>query len=125
MRAAKGSETHLRWIVRIRVCVIDRSAGPSQNQKRLEVCLEEHVDVDPLANVSAVANVTSSRIEHIGRLTDSALNREPRIEVRHVVDTRKCGGDSLLEFVRTIVTVLVEVLRQVWTFLVTGSQTSE
>ena len=52
----------------VRITVVERALRSGQNQKRLEVRLEQDVDVHPLSDVATVAHVARHWIESIGRL---------------------------------------------------------
>src|SRR5687768_28946 len=79
----------------------------------------------PLADIAAVAHVTRHWIEGIGRLIDASLDREPRVEVSHVVHAGNGGRYLLFDLVRAEVAVLVEKLREVWTHYVPGRQAAK
>src|ERR1041384_656689 len=114
MWTTKSPESKLVRTTVIRIAVIEGRACPCEDQKRVEVSLEQNVDVNPLSNVAAITHVTRHRIESIWSLCDSSLNCEPGVEVSHVVNAGHGCRDLLFEFVRAEVAVLIKELRQVW-----------
>ena len=110
----KCAKADLTGIVVVWVAIIKRRASTGQNEKGMEVALEQNVDVYPLSDVATVAHVTRHWIKHVGRLSDASLYCEPGVEVGHVIDAGNGGRDLLLDLVRTEVAVLIKELRQVW-----------
>src|SRR6185295_19180490 len=96
-----------------------------ENQKCLEVGLEQNVHVNPLSSVATVAHVPRHRIESIRSLCNSSLNCQPGVEVSHVINTGHTRRDLLFQIVRTEIAVLVKELRQVWSKSVAGCQTAK
>ncbi len=114
-----------RGIVVVGIAVVERRARSRENEKRVEVRLEQHVDVHPLSDVTAVAHVARHRIESIRALSDASLDCEPRVEVSHVIDAGHSRRDLLLDLVRAEVAVLIEELRQVWSNAIAGRQAAK
>ena len=125
MWSTKSAEADLRRAVVVGIAVIERRARIRENEERMEVSLEQNVDVYPLPDVTTVAYLTRHWIECIRTLCDTALDCEPRVEVSHVVDAGNCGRDLLLDLVRAEVQVLVEELRDEWTSEVAGRQAAK
>ena len=113
MWSTKRAEADLARIAVVWIAVVERRACSGEDQKGVEVSLEQHVDVYPLADVTTVAHVARHGIESIRRLRDAALHCEPRREVSHVIDAWHCSRDLLLDLVRAEVAVLIEKLREV------------
>src|SRR5258705_11018262 len=72
---AKSAEAILRWVTDVRIAVVNGRARSCEDQETMEVSLEKHVDVNPLADVATVSHVTRGRIENIRRLAGPALHR--------------------------------------------------
>ena len=125
MWTAKRAESDLRRVVVVRIAVVERRASPAEYQERLEVSLEQYVDVDPLTEVATVTDVTRNRIESVRRLGNAALNCEPSVEVSQVIDARQSSLDLLLDVVRAEVAVLIEELGDVWSNSISRSQTGK
>src|SRR6266536_5045699 len=124
MRSTESSEAVLRGVVDIWVPIIHRRAQASQYKEGLEVTLEQHVNVYPLADVAAHAHVTAYRVNDVARRRiQSVLNVEPVSVGRHVVASAAAGVISggerrgsiylLVYFVRTKKAWQVEVLRDI------------
>src|SRR5262249_43546418 len=111
MWTTKSAESDLVRVVVIGVAVIERRACVGKNQKRLEVSLEQHVNVNPLSHVATAAQVTRHRIESIRALFDSSLDCEPGVEVSHVVNAGYSRPDLLFDLARSEVEVLIKELR--------------
>ncbi len=125
MWSTKGAEAELIRIVVVRIAVVKRRARARENEKRLEVRLEQNVDVYPLSDVATVAHVTWYWIECVRALRDAPLNCEPRVEVSHVIDARDSGRNLLLDLVRAEVAVLVEELRKLWSNAIARRETAK
>src|SRR6185503_3283031 len=85
--ATKSTKTILRGVAVVGVAFIERRAESGKNQEAVKVSLEEHIDVYPLPNVASISHITRRGIEAVGRLVEAALNREPGVEVSHVIHT--------------------------------------
>src|SRR6185503_17352061 len=109
--STESAESRLAWIAIVWIARVERRTGTRENQKCLKVSLEQHVNMHPLSDVSAVAHVTRHRIECVRWLSNSSLYCEPGVEVGHVIQAGCGSPDLLLQLVRAEVAVLVEELR--------------
>jgi hypothetical protein len=107
---AKSAKAVLAWVANVGVAIVERRAESDENQEAMKVSLEEYVDVYPLADVATVSHITRNGIENVRGLANSALHREPGVEIRHVVYAGHRGSDFLLELIRAKVAGLVEKL---------------
>src|ERR1043165_2010329 len=120
MWTTERAETCLRRIVIVRIPVVERCVGAGEHEKRLKVCLEQNVDVYPLAHVAAAANISRHWIEDVSGLVHTTLHAEPGGEVGHVIDARHGGPDPLVKLLRAEVAVLVKELRDEWPLEIAG-----
>src|SRR5688572_15997733 len=118
-------ETHLARISIVGIAGVERRTCSGENEKRVKVCLEQHVNVHPLSDVAAVAHVARYGIEDVRRLIGATLNCEPGGKVCHVVDAGHCGCDLLFDLVRAEVAVLVEKLGKVRALEIARSATAK
>src|SRR5438045_1441361 len=125
MWTTKRAESNLTRIVVIGIAVVERRAGSGKDQECLKVGLKQHVDVDPLTEVAAVADVSRNRVEGVRLLLNAPLNCEPRVEVGHVIDAGHSGPDLLFDLVRAEVAVLIEELGDVWSNSIFWSQAAK
>ena len=95
MWSTKCAEAILSGIVHVGVPVIEWRARAGENQKSLKVRLKEHIDVDPLTQVTPVAHVARHGVERWWRLIESALHCQPARERRHIINARHCCRDLL------------------------------
>ena len=77
--STKRAEADLARIAVVGIAVVERRACARENQKRLKVRLEQHVDVYPLSDVTTVAHVAWHRIESI-----RPVDAMPRWTASHV-----------------------------------------
>src|SRR5262245_22503659 len=96
---SKSAKANLRGIGLVRVTIIERSSGPSENQKSVEVCLEQNIDVYPLPDVPSITDVAPNRINNGGRLVKASLHGQPGVEIGHIVDSGHSGGDLLVDLI--------------------------
>ncbi len=125
MWTTESPKAILGRIANIRIAIVERRAEPGQYQEGVKVPLKQNVDVDPLTDVAAVSHIPVCRIKYVGQLTEPALHGEPRVEIRHVIDSRRGSPDLLVDAVRSEVARLVEVLRDIGTFFVSGINTAK
>src|SRR5262245_13067595 len=95
VRSAERAEACLRPRVVVRIVRVRRRAQAEQYQQRVEISLKEHVNVYPLAEVAAIANVAMDRVELILACDAAALDRQPQL--RQPLCRESCGGSRKTE----------------------------
>src|SRR5216684_746145 len=87
----------------------------------MEIRLIQHVNVNPLAEVAAIANVAASWIElPTDARRDATLNAQPIRVIRHVINTGNRGPHPLLDEICAEWRGLPEELGNVWTSCAAG-----
>ncbi len=125
MWPTKSAKAVLCGIAGVGIAIVEGRAKSGEYQEAVKVSLEKNINVHPTTDVPSVSHVARSGIECICRLIKPALHSKPGVEIRHVVDARRGCFDPLIEIVRAEVALLVEKLRQVWTSIVAGSQSTK
>src|SRR5262249_35027595 len=99
---SQRSKTYLSVRRLVRVAVVAGRLKVEQDQQRVEVSLEQNIDVNPLRQVASVSDVSLSPVKLLSRCRGgSVLNRKPLGERRHVVDTRMQRPHLAIDFLGT------------------------
>src|SRR5262249_44550678 len=85
VRITQRSKSNVCARLVVRISGIKRRVQRAENEERIEIGLEEDIDVYPLAQVTSVANVASHGIKRIGSGGRPILHSQPRVVVRHEI----------------------------------------
>lgn len=74
------------------VPVVERRPDAEQNQQRIEISLEQHVNVHPLADVAPVPDIAAGSVKHRRPGGSPVLNGQPLCVTRHIVHAGNRGA---------------------------------